>query len=73
MFSTVGVFSTMADIMTIVGGYEYRGGYSVPWGIHEDRGGVQCHGDIISTVGDITSTVGILSTMGYHDARGRMS
>ena len=32
--STVGVFSTVGDIMINVGGYlEYRGGCSVPWGI----------------------------------------
>ena len=31
--STVGVFSTMGDILMHVGGYhEYHGGCSVPWG-----------------------------------------
>ena len=31
---TVGVFSTVGDIMSTVGGYlEYRGECSVPWGI----------------------------------------
>ena len=46
--------------------------------ISEYCGGVQYHGDIMSTVGDIMSTVGvILSTVGdtqysggYHDAHG---
>ena len=34
ILSTVGVFSTMGDIMSTVGGYlEYCGGCSVPWGI----------------------------------------
>ena len=34
VLSTVGVFSTVGDIMSTVGGYlEYRGGCSVPWGI----------------------------------------
>ena len=34
ILSTVGVFSTVGDIMSTVGGYlEYRGGCSVPWGI----------------------------------------
>ena len=34
ILSTVGVFSTMGDIMSTVGGcLEYRGGCSVPWGI----------------------------------------
>ena len=33
ILSTVGVFSTVGDIMSTVGGYlEYRGGCSVPWG-----------------------------------------
>ena len=33
VLSTVGVFSTVGDIMSTVGGYlEYRGGCSVPWG-----------------------------------------
>ena len=41
-----GVFSTVGDIMSTVGGYlEYRGGCSVPWG------------DIMINVGDILSTV----------------
>ena len=47
-----GVFSTVGDIMSTVGGYlEYRGGCSVPWGYHdkcggylEYRGGVQYRG-----------------------------
>ena len=34
ILSTVGVFSTVGDIMSTVGGYpEYRGGCSVLWGI----------------------------------------
>ena len=34
ILSAVGVFSTVGDIMSTVGGYlEYRGGCSVPWGI----------------------------------------
>ena len=33
ILSTVGMFSTVGDIMMHVGGYhEYRGGCSVPWG-----------------------------------------
>ena len=45
---TVGVFSTVGDTMSTVGGYlEYLWGYSVPWGdimmhmegYHEYRGG----------------------------------
>ena len=56
ILSTVGVFSTVGDIMSTVGGYlEYRGGCSVPWG------------DIMMHVGDIMSTVGVFSTVGgYH-------
>ena len=55
-----------------VGRYlEYRGGYSVQWGIFSMVGDIQYHGgfminvgDILSTVGDIMSTVGdILSTV----------
>ena len=46
ILSTVGVFSTVGDIMSTLGGYlEYRGGCSVPWG------------DIMMHVGDIMSTV----------------
>ena len=42
-----------------VGGAQYRGGCSVPWG------------DIMSTVRDILSTVGVFSTVGgYHDKCG---
>ena len=34
VFSTVEVFSTVGDAMSTVGSYlEYRGGFSVPWGI----------------------------------------
>ena len=34
MYHAVGVFSTVGDIMSTVGGYlEYHGGYSVPLGI----------------------------------------
>ena len=34
ILSTVGVFRTVGDIMSTMGGYlEYRGGCSVPWGI----------------------------------------
>ena len=57
-----GVFSTVGNIMSTVGGYlEYRGGCSVPWGYHDKcgdilsiRGGVQYHG-------------------GYHEYRGGLS
>ena len=46
ILSTVGVFSTVRDIMSTVGGYlEYRGGCSVPWGV------------IMMHVGDTMSTV----------------
>ena len=46
ILSTVGVFSTMGDIMSSVGGYlEYRGRCSVPWGdIMSTVGGVQYRG-----------------------------
>ena len=47
-----GVFSTMGDIMSTVGGYlEYRGVFSTL-------------GDIMINVGDILSTVGVFSTVG---------
>ena len=41
ILSTVGVFSTVGDIMSTVGGYlEYRGGYhDARGGYHEYRGG----------------------------------
>ena len=80
MCSTVGVFSTVGDIMSTVGDiFEYCGGWSVPWG------------DIMINLGDILSTMGVFSTVGgimstvegyleyrggvqyrgeYHDARG---
>ena len=36
-----GVFSTVGDIMSTVGGYlEYRGGCSLPWGYHDACGGI---------------------------------
>ena len=56
MLSTVGVFSTVGDIMSTVGGYlEYRGGCSVPCA------------DIMMHVGDIMSTVGgVQYRGGYH-------
>ena len=34
------------------------------------RGGVQYHGDIMSTMGDILSTVGCSIPWGYHDKCG---
>ena len=47
-----GVFSTMGDIMSTVGGYlEYRGGAQYRGGYHD-----KC--------GDILSTVGVFSTVG---------
>ena len=52
MCSTVGVFST-------VGGVQYHGGCSVPWGDI-----MSTVGDIMSTVGDILRTVGVFSTVG---------
>ena len=64
ILSTVGVFSTMGDIMINVGRYlEYREGCSVPWR------------DIMSTVGVTLSTVGdIMLHMGrYHEYRGVFS
>ena len=40
ILSTTGVFSTVEDIMSTVGGYlEYHGGCSVPWGYHDACGG----------------------------------
>ena len=52
VLSTVGVFSTVGDIISTVGGYlEYRGG-------------VQYRGRYMINVGDILSTVGVFSTMG---------
>ena len=61
-----GVFSTVRDIMSTVGGYlEYRGGVQYRGGYHdkcggyiEYRGGVQYRGEIMINVGDILSTVG---------------
>ena len=54
---TVGMFSTLGDIMMHVGGYlEYR------------RGIMMHVGDILSTVGDIMIHVG-----GYHDTCGGIS
>ena len=57
--STVGVFSTVGDIMSTVGRYlEYHGVFSTM-------------GDIMINVGDILSTVGVFSTVGgYHEYRG---
>ena len=46
IMSTVGVFSTVGDIISIVGYLEHRRGYSVPWR------------NIMMHVGDIMSTVG---------------
>ena len=41
VLSTVGVFSTVGDIMINVGGYlEYRGGVQYRGGYHEYRGGL---------------------------------
>ena len=38
--STVGVFSTVGDIMSTMGGYlEYHGGCSVLWGVYNDACG----------------------------------
>ena len=72
MGSTVGVFSTVGDIMSTVGGVQYCGGY------HDKCGDILSTVGVFSTVGDIMSTVGvILSTVGdvqyrggYHDACG---
>ena len=66
VLSTVGVFSTVGDIMSTVGGYlEYRGGCSVLWGYHDECGGYLEYRGVFSTMGDIMSTVGvILSTVG---------
>ena len=59
ILSTVGVFSTVGDIMINVGDILSTVGCSVPWG------------DIMSTVGVILSTVGDVQYHGgYHDARG---
>ena len=73
-----GVFSTVGDIMSTVGGYhEYRGGISwVPWGVFSTVGGYhdKCGGiswvpwGVFSTVGGIMSTVG-----GYLEYRGGCS
>ena len=56
ILSTVGVFSTVGDIMSTVGGYleycgdtQYRGDIMMHMeGYHEYRGGVQYHGGIPS-------------------------
>ena len=62
MCSTVGMFSTVGDIMSTVGGYlEYHGG-------------VQYCGDIMINVGDILSTMGgVQYHGGYHEYRGGLS
>ena len=64
--------STVGDILSTVGGVQYRGGY------HDKCGGYLEYRGVFSTVGDIMSTMGvILSTMGdvqyrggYHEYRG---
>ena len=59
ILSTVGMFSTVGDIMNTLGAYlEYRRGY------HDYCGGVQYRGGILSFViclpwGDIMSTEGV--------------
>ena len=52
ILSTVGVFSTMGDIMSTVGGYL------------ECHGDAQYHRGYMMHVGDIMSTVGVFSTVG---------
>ena len=63
VLSTMGVFSTVGDIMSTVGGYlEYRGGCSVPWG------------DIMINVGGYLEYRGGCSVpWGYHEYRGGLS
>ena len=77
-FSTVGVFSTVGDIMSTMGRYlEYCGGVQYRGGYHDKCGGYLENRGVFSTMGDIMSTVGVtLSTVGdvqyggrYHDAR----
>ena len=62
ILSTVGVFSTVGDIMINVGD------------ILSTLGVFSTVGDIMSTMGVILSTVGDVQYRGgYHDARGRIS
>ena len=50
----------VGDILSTVGGVQYRGGY------HEYRGGyLEYRGGCSVPWGDIMSTVGVFSTMGY--------
>ena len=69
MCSTVGVLST-------VGGAQYRGGCSVPWGdIMSTVGGyLEYRGGCSVPWGDIMSTVeGVQYRGGYHEYRGGLS
>ena len=62
MCSTVGVFSTVGDILSTVGGVQYRGGY------------LEYRGDIMSTVGGVQYRGGYLEYRGgYHEYRGGCS
>ena len=75
ILSTMGVFSTVGDIMRTMGvilstmeDVQYREGYhDVCGGYHEYRGGVQYRGGNHSLKfeyrGDIMSTVGVFSTV----------
>ena len=61
MCSTVGVFSTVGDTMSTMGGYlEYRGGVQYRGGYHDKCGGYLEYRGVFSTVGDIMSTGGYL-------------
>ena len=62
VLSTVGVFSTVGDIMSTVGD------------ILSTVGVFSTVGDIMINVGDILSTVGVFSTVGgYHEYHGGLS
>ena len=65
VLSTVGMFSTVGDIMSTVGDILSTVGVFITVGVFSTVG------DIMSTVGVILSTVGVFSTVGrYHDALG---
>ena len=62
MFSTSGVFITLGDIMSALGGVQYIGGY------HEYIGGIKwVHWGMFSTSGDTMNTSGDIQYVeGYH-------
>ena len=82
VLSTVGVFSTVRDIMSTVGGYlEYRGGVQYCGRYHdkcggylEYRGGLQYRGGYYEYCGGYLEYRGGSSVpWGYHDPHGGIS